>query len=122
VCTFGELDELRRHQGVLQRRLGGLTTCHLLHSAKYLGNFLEFQSGTASKWSALRALLDSQGIAPDEVAAVGDDENDISMLQAAGLGVAMGNAARLVKQAADVVTASNDDDGVVRVIEELLKA
>jgi hypothetical protein len=121
VCTFGELNELRERQAQLRQRLGGLTTCHLLHSAKYLGNFLEFQSGSASKWAALCSLLDSYGIAPDEVVAIGDDENDISMLRAAGLGVAMGNAAPAVKSAAHVVAPSNDDDGVARVIDKLLQ-
>ena len=121
ICTFGELDELRSAQRELRQRLEGRTTCHLLSSAKYLGNFLEFQSSSASKWNALCQLLASAGIAPDEVVAIGDDENDISMLQGAGLGVAMGIASYAVKSAADVVTATNDEDGAARVIEKLLE-
>ncbi|HUT34497.1 MAG TPA: Cof-type HAD-IIB family hydrolase [Planctomycetota bacterium] len=121
VCTFGELDELHRVRPLLRERLAGRTTCHLLSSAKYLGNFLEFQNGAASKWSALRSLLDARGIAPEEVVAIGDDENDISMLRAAGLGIAMGNAAYAVKSAAHLVAPSNDDDGVARVIDKLLR-
>jgi len=120
VCTFGELEELRGFRPRLRERLGGRTTCHLLSSAKYLGHFLEFQNGSASKWAALAALLGSCGIGADEVVAIGDDENDISMLRGAGLGIAMGNAAQSVKEAADLVAASNDDDGVARVIGELL--
>ena len=53
--------------------------------------------------------------------AIGDDKNDISMLRAAGLGVAMGNASCRVKSAAHVATASNDQDGVARVIELVLR-
>ena len=121
VCTFGELDELRAVRPRLRERLADRTTCHLLSSAKYLGNFLEFQAGTASKWAALADLLKSDGIAPEEVVAIGDDENDVSMLRAAGLGVAMGNATYAVKSAAHVVTASNDDDGVARVVDKLLE-
>ncbi|MBM4038374.1 MAG: HAD family phosphatase [Planctomycetes bacterium] len=120
VCTFGELAELQRIRPMLREKLAARTTCHLLSSAKYLGNFLEFQNGRASKWAALRDILDANGIAPEEVVAIGDDENDISMLQAAGLGVAMGNAAYAVKSAAHLVVPSNDEDGVARVIERLL--
>ncbi len=121
VCTFGELAELQRIRPLLRERLAGRTTCHLLSSAKYLGNFLEFQNGAASKWAALRDILDANGIAPEEVVAIGDDENDISMLQAAGLGIAMGNAAYAVKSAAHLVGPSNDEDGVARVVEKLLR-
>ncbi|HPD15736.1 MAG TPA: Cof-type HAD-IIB family hydrolase [Planctomycetota bacterium] len=120
VCTFGELSELQRIRPLLRERLAGRTTCHLLSSAKYLGNFLEFQTGTASKWAALSELLHAFRVAPEEVVAIGDDENDISMLQAAGLGVAMGNAAYPVKSAAHVVAPSNDEDGVACVVGELL--
>jgi hypothetical protein len=121
VCTFGELDELRAIRPQLRERLAGRTTCHLLSSAQYLGYFLEFQHGSASKWAALLALTRSCGLSAAEVVAIGDDENDISMLRAAGLGVAMGNAADPVKSAADLVAASNDEDGVARVIEELIR-
>ncbi len=120
VCTFGELCELQRIRPLLRQQLGGLTTCHLLSSAKYLGNFLEFQSGAVSKWAALSAILDAQGIPPAQVVAIGDDENDISMLRAAGLGIAMGNASYAVKSAAYLVAPSNDEDGVARVIDKLL--
>ena len=50
--------------------------------------------------------------------AFGDGENDVSMLRAAGLGVAMGNAAEEVKAAADLVTLGNDEDGVAYGIEK----
>ncbi len=60
------------------------------------------------------------GIEPGQVCAVGDDVNDIPMIRAAGLGVAMGNALPEVKAAADRVAPTQDDDGLVRVVEWLL--
>jgi Cof subfamily protein (haloacid dehalogenase superfamily) len=120
TCTFAEIDRLRAARPTITERLGGRTTCHLLHSAKYLGHFLEFQAGTASKWAAITELARAHGIPHEEIVAIGDDENDISMLRAAGLGVAMGNASYRVKSAAHVVTASNDEGGVARVIEMVL--
>ena len=120
VCTFGELDRLQQVRPLLRERLAGRTTCHLLSSAKYLGNFLEFQTGLASKWAALSDLLTAFRVAPEEVVAIGDDENDISMIQAAGLGIAMGNAPYAVKSAAHLVAPSNDEDGVAHIVDKLL--
>ena len=52
--------------------------------------------------------------------AVGDGENDVSMIRMAGVGVAMDNALDLVKQYADEITLTNDEDGVAAVIERLI--
>ena len=52
--------------------------------------------------------------------AFGDAENDIPMLRAAGVGVAMGNADPAVKAAADMVTLSNNEDGIAAALEKLL--
>lgn len=64
------------------------------------------------------ALAERLGLALDEVMAVGDSGNDLTMLEAAGLGVAMGNATEEIKQAADVITADNNHDGVAEAIEK----
>ena len=60
------------------------------------------------------------GIAPAEIAAVGDSDNDLAMLRAVGCPVAMGNASREVKEAADFVTASNDQEGAAKAILRLI--
>ena len=52
--------------------------------------------------------------------AIGDDYNDLEMIQGAGLGIAMGNAVGPVRAAAGYVTGSNDDDGVVQAIERFV--
>ncbi|MDE7295402.1 MAG: HAD hydrolase family protein, partial [Oscillospiraceae bacterium] len=57
-------------------------------------------------------------ISPEEVTAFGDDLADIPMLRACGLGVAMGNAVKEVKQAADFVIGSNDEEGIAKYLEE----
>ena len=53
---------------------------------------------------------------PEEIIAFGDGENDIGMLQLAGIGVAMGNAEEVVKQNADYITADIDDDGIEKAL------
>lgn len=54
--------------------------------------------------------------------AIGDGMNDLTMVQHAGYGVAMGNAQPAVKEAAEAVVASNDDDGVAHVLDAVLRA
>ena len=80
--------------------------------------YLEFFSGLASKASALEHIGLLTGIRREEMMAVGDGENDLSMLQAAGLGVAMDNAPQSVKAAAGAVTGSNREDGVAQLIRK----
>lgn len=69
-----------------------------------------------NKGAGLRRLCDHLGITPENVIAFGDQENDISMLKTAGLGIAMGNAPDKVKQAAGYVTDHCDEAGVARAL------
>ena len=79
-------------------------------------------SGT-SKGGALKTLLRELGIAPENVLAIGDAENDIEMLELVGIGVAVGNASDPLKAVADHVVADNDSDGVAEALERfVLKA
>ncbi len=74
-----------------------------------------------TKWSAVRRLAHGWGVSDAEICAVGDDVNDVPLIQGAGLGVAMGNALPEVKEAADLVAPSHDADGLVHVVEWLLQ-
>ncbi len=80
--------------------------------------FLEIYNFNTSKGIMLERIADHYGIDRNEVVAIGDGENDISMIEYAGLGVAMGNALKIVKDKADLVTDTNTEDGVSRIIEE----
>jgi len=79
--------------------------------------FLEIMNKEAQKGTALKRLAEHLGIQPSEVMAIGDNENDLSMIQYAGLGVAMENAVEIVKTHADTVTLSNDAHGVAEAIK-----
>ena len=79
---------------------------------------IEINTATAVKGNALRILCEHLGVPIGQTAAFGDGTNDISMLQAAGVGVAMGNAVPEAKAAANYVTATNDEDGVAQFIEQ----
>lgn len=60
------------------------------------------------------------GIRQEEIMACGDGSNDIAMIRMAGLGVAMGNATEAVKEAADYVTETNDEDGAAKAIAKFV--
>ena len=81
-------------------------------------NNLELNIETAHKGNSLRRFAEHLGYALDNCMALGDGTNDLSMIEAAGLGVAMSNAHPLVIAAADHVTASNDEDGVAKAIRD----
>ncbi|MBT2572962.1 HAD family phosphatase [Bacillus sp. ISL-51] len=80
----------------------------------------ELSARNASKGQALKRLAKRLGIPMAETAAVGDSLNDYSMLQAAGIGVAMGNAREDIKEIADAVTLTNDQNGIAYMIKNLL--
>ncbi|MBP2622358.1 Cof-type HAD-IIB family hydrolase [Streptococcus oricebi] len=73
-----------------------------------------------TKASALARLAEKLAIKPEEIMAIGDANNDLEMLEFAGLGIAMGNASDYVKSQADAVTTSNDQAGVARAIEKYI--
>ncbi|MBA0047466.1 HAD family hydrolase [Mycobacterium sp. NPDC050853] len=78
---------------------------------------IEVMPAGISKASGLAAVSDQAGVQPDSVIAFGDMPNDVAMLRWAGHGVAMGNAHPDARAAANEVTATNDDDGVAKVLE-----
>lgn len=83
-------------------------------------NNIEAMSLNVSKGEALKELCKKLNIDPQEVIAIGDSENDLSMLEFSGFGVSMGNADENVKSKADYITDSNDNDGVAKVIEKFI--
>ena len=82
--------------------------------------FLEFTHKEVDKGLGLKRLGEYLGIKKEEIIACGDAGNDLSMVKYAGLGVAMDNAVSEVKEAADYITASNDEDGIAKVIEKFI--
>lgn len=82
--------------------------------------YLEVIPKVINKGQGIRDICKVLGISPEEVISFGDAANDIPMLREAGMGVAMGNAAEAVKEAADMVTLSNNEDGIAVALEKLL--
>ena len=87
----------------------------VLKSSPY---FLEILDKRVNKGTGVKSLADVLGIKAEEVMAIGDQENDIAMIEYAGVGVAMDNAIPAVKEVANFVTKSNLEDGVAWAIEK----
>jgi len=108
IQTIDE-DALRRH---LPRSCRFIITC---------GNRLgEIMTPSATKAWGIKSAAAHWGLGLSDVVAFGDETNDVEMILESGLGIAMANAHPEVKEAADRITASNDEDGVAVVLEELL--
>ena len=82
--------------------------------------YTEITNENVNKWEAIKFLIEKLDIKPEEVMAIGDNMNDKEMLENAGLGIAMGNAAPYIKEFANDVTLDNDNSGVAKAIEKYI--
>ena len=80
--------------------------------------FCDIANINSNKGNAVKKLLEILNIKKEETIALGDDNNDLSMFEQVGRKVAMNNAIDLVKEKADEITLSNDEDGVVDAIKK----
>lgn len=81
--------------------------------------YTEVSAQNVDKWNAIENLIKILGISKEEVVAIGDNANDLKMIQNAGLGIAMGESAPYIKQSADKVALGNDENGVAQALEEI---
>ncbi len=119
--AMGTREQMLTLGAELERRYPDDLYIHVLRSPRYAGYMCEIAPAGVTKWSGIAHLARDWGIADAEICAVGDDVNDIPMIRAAGLGVAMGNAQEEVKQAADRIAPCHDDDGLTHVVDWLLQ-
>ena len=80
---------------------------------------LQVMSRSATKWNGIRNMLDAYGIDPAQAVYFGDDNDDIEPVRNCGCGVAVSNALDCVKEIADHITGSNDEDGVAAFLAEM---
>lgn len=106
---------LDAHIPILQEKLGDV-----LHITKSKPNFLEFMHKEGTKGAALKFLAEHINCDLSETIAIGDAWNDREMIQVAGLGIAMDNAVQPLKELADFITLSHNDDGVAYAINKFI--
>jgi Cof subfamily protein (haloacid dehalogenase superfamily) len=105
----------------LHEAMPGKIATNVLHSPRFNVFMCELAPAGVTKWSAIRRLAGQWGIREEAICAVGDDVNDIAMIRGAGLGVAMGNALPIVKEAASRIAPTHDENGLVQVVQWLLE-
>lgn len=110
---MGDPDEMRRLAAVLAKDFSDL------QSVASNTEYLEITATGVEKAEGLKTLCGKLGILPEEAAAFGDGESDLSMMHAAGFGAAMGNAPEDVKERAPMVIGKNDEEGLLKRLREI---
>ncbi|HEV8604233.1 MAG TPA: HAD family hydrolase [Tepidisphaeraceae bacterium] len=120
VGIVASAKEIARVRKILIERFAERVICQSLFVPSYDVEVLEVFDPAVNKWEGLLQVARSHGIIPDQIVAIGDDVNDLTMIANAGLGVAMGNAKPPVLAAAKRVIGRNDQDGLAEFLEELV--
>ena len=111
AIDYSDPERITRYEKELQEKFPDL---YIVKSTPY---FLEFSNPEASKKCAVEFLQRYWGLKKEEILTIGDQNNDIALLQAGGIKVAMGNATEELKEIADYITESVYDDGFVKAME-----
>ena len=111
----GEIERMPEVEKIMQERFGN--RLNIFRSDPY---YVEVLPKYTDKGVAVDKLIKHLDIKKEKIICIGDSYNDLPMLKRAGLAVAMGNAQKSVKEAADVVTETNDNDGVAKIVEKFM--
>ena len=115
LIAFESAEKLKYNYNSYSRRYG--EDCSAAITSE---KFLEFMSPNATKGKALLKLAKSIGVASENIACIGDSDNDMSMFEISGLRIAVANATSSILQAADVVVPSASDCGIVKAVSNLI--
>lgn len=117
----GQMRELQYFYNELNNSYPDRFSHHILENISIAEGFYEIMSRSGNKWRSLVEYADSHSIKPNEIIAIGDDNNDIEMILNAGLGIAMKNGSDLVKEASDLVTRyDNNKAGLAYELSKIL--
>lgn len=115
ILTFADPEYLQEHHEAMAEPFKDTLNC------MFTGPFyFEFTAKGIDKAKALDTVLKPMGYKPEDMIAFGDGHNDASMLKYAGTGIAMANAVQALKDIADDITLSNDEDGIAEALYKLI--
>ncbi len=120
VMFSGRCAQMEEFDGQLQSALGEEIRVFKTRYPKFDVTILDAVSAQASKGDSLAEIANRRGVAREEVMAIGDNHNDLTMLRYAGLGVVMANAEEELKRMGFTTTSSNEEDGVAEAIEKYI--
>lgn len=113
ICINEDLENLKKAREEVMK-------LDQLEVVSSLSDNFEIMKKGVSKGNAVKILSQFYGIGREEIICMGDGENDLSMIEYAGLGIAMGNASDYIKDKADYITDFNNKDGVAKAIEKFV--
>ena len=116
LLLLGDVEQLNEFETIIPKEWRD--EFYVVRSQKYL---VEVLRKGVNKAFGLEKLAAALNIEPSEIASIGDAANDIEMLEYAGLAIAMGNASEEVKAIADIVTDTNENNGVIKAIDRLIQ-
>ena len=116
ILLLGDVEQLDEFETIIPKEWRD--EFYVVRSQKYL---IEVLTKGVNKAFGLEKLAKELNIQPSEIAAIGDAANDIEMLKYAGLAIAMGNATEEVKAISDIVTDTNENNGVIKAIDQLIQ-
>lgn len=117
----GKKDILMEFSKEINNKFSDRYNSHLLEKIDMAEAMFEVMNPHGSKWKSLLEYSNSKGIKPEEIVAIGDDNNDVEMIVNAGLGIAMKNGSSLIKDVADIISErDNEESGVAFELQKLL--
>lgn len=119
ICIDEDAMKTKNYEKLNEARKEVLKAGGFEIASSFRNNF-EVMCEGVSKGRAAKVLADFYGISQDEVICIGDNENDLSMIEYAGMGVAMGNAEESVKKVAKYITDTNNNSGVAKAIDKFI--
>lgn len=120
VCYTGDSNKLKKFENYISKTYPKKYNSHIMSKLTVAGGLLEVMNPMGSKWLSLRDYAKEKGIMPEEIIAIGDDNNDIEMIKGVGLGIAMKNASDNLKEICDIVTdLSNNEGGVGYILKKI---
>lgn len=118
---LGTRTETDRWEDLLRSELQGPYALHAMRNLVMVESMLELHAENGTKWHSIERLANERGIPLEQVAAIGDDMNDLGMMQNAGLSIAPANAVKEVQRVSDIVLdRTNDEHAVAAAVECLL--
>lgn len=121
VSTLGPRPAVAAAQREIDERYADRVFAYQVDLANYGVRLLEAFGPGVNKWEAIKRVAATHDIGPSRIVAIGDDMNDLQMIEGAGLGVAMGNARDPIKAVADRIIGPSADDGLAAFLTELVE-
>lgn len=120
TCYLGEYDILDNFIKKIEDKYPHKFSYHIMSNLNKSGPLLEIMNPLGSKWKSLKEYASNKGILDREIIAIGDDNNDVEMIQNAGLGIAMKNGSDKAKIASDIISIKdNNNSGVAHELKRI---